>query len=269
VYQEPLRLKTKQIGGRYQLPSFLTVDKQLPTPAYLQLQLQLSKAISEGRLGPGTALPSERELSEELELSRMTVRRAFEELVASGLVEQRQGSGTYVRAVPVEQTIDRLMGYSEEAKQLGFQPGGRTLEVSTCPADEAAALSLKIEPGEPLLRITRLRTADDVPLALQVAYLAPDLADLSMERIEILGSLYQAIAEQFGKQPFRARQTMASRLPTGVEQRLLELTEHAPVLALERTTFDADDTPFEFVRSAYRGDRYRMALDLRAGSASS
>ena len=246
------------------IASFLTVDKRLPSPAYVQLQIQLSKAIASGQLPPGTALPSERELAEQLELSRMTVRHAFEELVAAGLLEQRQGSGTYVRAKPVEQTIDRLAGFSQEANQLGFRPGGRTLEVTSTPADGTTAISLGIEPGEQLLRITRLRTAHEMPLALQVAHLPPRLAGLSADRLEALGSLYRTIDEQFGIRPHRARQTVAARLPTETERELLELDESTPVLALERTTFDGDGEPFEFVRSAYRGDRYRMALDLRA-----
>ncbi|HEX7003850.1 MAG TPA: GntR family transcriptional regulator [Trueperaceae bacterium] len=249
------------------MPSFITVDKRLPSPAYIQLQIQLSRAIASGKLAPGTALPSERELAEQLELSRMTVRRAFEELVAAGLLEQRQGSGTYVRAQPVEQTIDRLAGFSDEASQLGFRPGGRTLEVTTTPADGPAAISLGIEAGEPVLRITRVRTAHEMPLALQVAHLPPRLADLSTERLEALGSLYRTIDEQFGIRPHRARQTVASRLSTPTEQRLLELEPGTPVLALERTTFDGDGVAFEYVRSAYRGDRYRMALDLRASPA--
>ncbi|MEX2542120.1 MAG: GntR family transcriptional regulator [Trueperaceae bacterium] len=242
----------------------LNIDKKLPTPAYLQLREQLSRAIRTGELLPGSALPSERELSETLALSRMTVRRAFEELVSEGLVEQRQGSGTFVREGPVEQTIDRLQGFGEEASRLGLRPGGRMLEVDRHPADGATARWLEVSPGEPLLRLTRLRTADDAPLALQVAHLAPHLADLALERLEELGSLYRAIAAQYGIEASRARQTIGARMPTARERGLLDLDSGVPVLAMERTTYDADGRPFEFVRSAYRGDRYRMALDLRA-----
>lgn len=242
----------------------LNVDKRLPTPAYLQLRDQLEREIRSGRLGPGSALPSERELSDSLSLSRMTVRRAFEELVAEGLVEQRQGSGTFVRRGPVEQTIDRLQGFGEEASRLGLKPGSRLLEVESHPADGTVASTLQVAPGEPLLRITRLRTADEVPLALQVAHLAPALKDLSLPLLEELGSLYKAIGRQFGIEATRAHQTIGARVPTSRERGLLEMDAGVPVLALERITFDAGGKPFEYVRSVYRGDRYRMALDLRA-----
>jgi GntR family transcriptional regulator len=242
----------------------LRIDKSLPTPAYLQLHEQLGRAIRAGELSPGTALPSERELSEALALSRMTVRRAFEELVAEGLVEQRQGSGTFVRGGRVEQTIDRLQGFGEEASRLGLRPGGRVLEVGLHPADVITAQCLEVEPGQPVLRLTRLRTAGGAPLALQVAHLPPRLADLELGRLEEFGSLYRAVAAQYGIEASRARQTIGARMPTARERSLLELEPGVPVLAMERTTYDADRLPFEFVRSAYRGDRYRMALDLRA-----
>ncbi|MEX2536829.1 MAG: GntR family transcriptional regulator [Trueperaceae bacterium] len=244
----------------------LNIDKSLPTPAYLQLREQLGRAIRSGELAPGTALTSERELSESLVLSRMTVRRAFEELVAEGLVEQRQGSGTFVRRGPVEQTIDRLQGFGEEATRLGLRPGSRVLEIGKHPADPATASCLEVQPGEPLLRLTRLRTTDEAPLALQIAHLAPALAGLSLELLNELGSLYRTISAQYGVEAFRARQTIAARMPTGRERALLQLEPGIPVLALERTTYDAQDRPFEFVRSAYRGDHYRMALDLRSAT---
>mgnify|MGYP001270049879 CR=1 FL=1 len=242
----------------------MKVDKNLPTPAYLQLKEHLARGIRAGELRPGQALNSERQLAESLGLSRMTVRHAFEALVADGLVVQRQGSGTYVRGRPLEQTIDRLAGFTEEMRQLGLEPGARQLDVSLKPAGPAASAALLVNASEPLLVVTRLRTASDQPVAIQVAHLAPELRGLSLETLERLGSLYRAIAQEFGRQPARARQTISARLPTDTEMDLLSVARDNPVLALERTTFDSDGKPFEYVRSAYRGDLYRLALDLRA-----
>ncbi|MFO7546709.1 MAG: GntR family transcriptional regulator [Trueperaceae bacterium] len=242
----------------------LNIDKRLPTPAYLQLKDQLAHAIDVGALAPGSALPSERGLATSLGLSRMTVRRAFEELVEDGRLEQRQGSGTYVRGRPLEQVIDRVLGFTDEARHLGFQPGSRAWKVRPCPADDVVAEALGLEIGATVLRITRLRTADDEPLALQDAFLPTHLARLSVEELERSGSLYRTLDKQFGVRPVRAHQSIGARLPTKHECQLLGIARDVPVLALERTTFGADDRAFEFVRSAYRGDMYRMALDLRA-----
>ncbi len=244
-------------------PDTLAIDKRLPTPAYMQLEQQLTEAIESAALHPGSALPSERELASRLGLSRMTVRRAFEELESSGLVEQRQGSGTYVRSRPVEQVIDRVLGFTEEARKLGFVPGARLIESVVLPADEQVRGALALQADDLALRITRLRTADGAPLAVQVAWLPPELHSLSLEGIERMGSLYQTIETQFGRVPATAHQTIGARLPTRPECGLLGIARDVPVLALERTTFDADGASFEFVRSVYRGDRYRMALELR------
>lgn len=242
----------------------LHVDKTLPTPAYLQLKERLVQAMERGELPAGTALPSERDLAELVGLSRMTVRRAFEELVSDNRVEQRQGSGTYVLPSRLEQTIDRVLGYSDEARNLGFRAGSVLLEAKRVAADAAVAEALRLNRGETVLRITRLRTADDAPLALQVAHLPPGLLELSLELLGETGSLYQAAQAQFGIRPQGARQTVSARLPTRQEVELLAIASQTPVLALERTTFATGNQPFEYVRSAYRGDRYRMALDLRA-----
>lgn len=242
----------------------MNIDKSLPTPAYLQLRDGLARAIQEGSIGAGAALPSERDLATDLGLSRMTVRRAFEELVADRLVEQRQGSGTYVLPRRLEQAIDRVLGFTEEAQGLGFRPGSRLLEVDTVPADQGVAEALGTDKGTGVLRITRLRTADDEPLALQVAHLSPRLEAFPVERLQQLHSLYRTITEHYGITPHRARQTVSARLPLKHECDLLTLKRDCPLLALERITFDASGRPFEYVRSAYRGDKYQVALELSA-----
>lgn len=242
----------------------ITIDKNKPTPAYRQLSSQLERAIRVRRLPPGSALPSERHLAESLELSRMTVRRAMEELAHTGLVEKRQGSGTYVRGRPVEQTFDRVLGFTDEAEALGFKPGTTLLEIRTLGADAATGAALQIGEGEDVLAVTRLRTADEAPLAIQIAHLAPPYLGLSREKLQRNESLYRALDVQFGVAPHHAHQTVAARIPTDRERRRLELPPNVPVLALERTTFDVRGVPFEYVRSVYRGDRYRLAQNLRS-----
>jgi GntR family transcriptional regulator len=240
------------------------IDKRLPTPAYLQLHAHLVTSIESGAWPAGRALPSERELAAALGLSRMTVRRAFEEVARDGLLEQRRGSGTYVRSRRLEQTVDRVIGFSDEAQLLGFRPGSRVLELTEVAADVEIADALQCRLGALVRRISRVRTADDAPLALQIAYLRPSMLTLDADDLAWHQSLYAAVEARFGVTPSRARQTIRARLPTRQERRLLSIDRFVPVLAIERTTFDADDAPFEFVRSAHRGDLYALALDLRA-----
>ena len=242
----------------------ITIDKTHPTPAYLQLGEKLRSAILGGDIAPGEALPSERDLAAALGLSRMTVRRALELLVGQKLAERRQGSGTYVLPRRLEQTVDRVLGFAEEAKSLGFEAGSTLLESLTLPADAGVAEALNLLPDIPVRRITRLRTADGAPLALQLAHLPSPYAALPEAALSESGSLYRALAEHFGLIPRRARQSVGARQATRRERELLGLPRGVPVLALERTTFGSDGSPFEFVRSAYRGDKYQLGLELRA-----
>jgi GntR family transcriptional regulator len=244
--------------------TMLAINKRLPTPAYLQLKDNLARAIDDGDLSAGSALPSERDLADDLGLSRMTVRRAFEALEAAKRVEQRQGSGTYVLPRRVEQIIDRVLGFTDEVANLGVKAGSKMLETSFVTPDSLIAKALGLTKQFELLQITRLRTADGEPLALQTAFLAPRFKELSLKRLAKKGSLYKTLEEQFGLKPQGARQSVRARLPTQQECNVLAITRDTPVLALERTTFDGDGKPFEFVRSSYRGDRYTMLLDLRA-----
>jgi GntR family transcriptional regulator len=242
----------------------LAINKRLPTPVYLQLKENLVKAIDDGELSAGSALPSERDLADDLGLSRMTVRRAFEALVSAKRVEQRQGSGTYVLPRTVEQTIDRVLGFTDEAANLGVKAGSELLEAGLVVPDVTIAKALELSRPLELLSVTRIRTADGEPLALQTAFLAPALKSLSLKRLEKNGSLYKTIEEQFGLKPQGAKQSVRARLPSEHECKVLAISKETPVLSLERTTFDANGKPFEFVQSSYRGDRYTMLLDLRA-----
>ena len=240
------------------------IDKKLPTPAYLQLKTNIIDAIAGSEIKSDTALPSERELANYLGLSRMTVRRAFDELVNEHYLERRQGSGTYILPKPVEQTMDRVLGFSDEAKNLGFKAGSKLLETKVETVNKHIAQKLQIDLNQKVLKITRLRTADGKPLAIQSSYLAPRLKDLSLDLLAKNGSLYQTIKEQFSIIPMAAKQTVAARITTPWEAELLNIAKDAPVLELERITLDHNNSPFEYVYNAYRGDRYKLLLELKA-----
>ncbi len=240
------------------------INKDLPTPAYLQLKTNILAAIDTAEIKIDTALPSERELANYLGLSRMTVRRAFDELVNEHYLERRQGSGTYILPKPVEQTMDRVLGFSDEAKNLGFKAGSELIETKIQTVSSYIAKKLKIEENREILKIQRLRTADGEPLAIQSSYLAPRLKDLSLKLLAKNGSLYKTLKEQFDILPIAAKQTVAARITTPWEAKLLNISNDSPVLELERITLDKNNYPFEYVYNAYRGDRYKLLLELKA-----
>lgn len=235
------------------------LSSKLPLPLYLQLARHLRRLILDGRLGEQDALPSERDLAESFGVSRVTVRKALHELSTEGLLQQRQGAGTFVNRGPhVEQRLSALTGFSEDMDSRGLKAGSRWLSRSVGTASPTEILALGLTPGATVARLHRLRLADGVPVAEELAVLStrflpdPDL---------VVGSLYDTL-RRLGHPPYRALQRLSAvRLPPD-HARYLDLPEGEAALYIERRTMLEDGTPLEFVQSHYRGDAYDFVVEL-------
>jgi len=227
-------------------------------PLYHRLIKGIRRAMDEGTLGTDDALPSERELATSLGVSRITVRRAVRGLVEEGLLNQRQGAGTFVSS-RVEQPLTELTGYTEDMSARGMAPGVEWLDrtIGTAMPNEAAALELPA--GSQVARLYRLRTADGRPMCLEYAILPVSYLP-NPEGVE--NSLYAVLSEQ-GLRPVRALQTLRAEL-FGIEQaRLLGVQPGTACLYIERRSFLADGSAIEFVCSHYRGDSYDFVAELQ------
>jgi GntR family transcriptional regulator len=233
------------------------------SPVYRRLQVALGDAIASGALKPGAVLPAERELALELGISRVTVRRAMAELVRNGLVIQRHGSGTYVSGTRerVVQSLSRLYSFSEDMTSRGRMPGTLWLgrELSVANADEA--LRLEISNGEPIVRMRRLRLADNEPIALETS-LIPAVMLPDPKQIE--DSLYQTLRD-LGHVPVRAVQRFSAINLDEESARLLKVATGAAALDIYRITRRDDGTVVEFSRSIFRGDAYDFVAELGLG----
>lgn len=235
-----------------------------PAPLYLRLQSAIREAVGAGRLSPGDALPPERELAAELGISRVTVRKALAGLVDAGLLMQRRGSGTFV-AQPlhrVEQPLSRLTSFSEDMRARGLEPTVHIIDraVSLPSTEEAMVFGLKV--GERVSRLHRLRLADGVPMAIELAVvpqaLLPDPA--AVDR-----SLYMVL-EQRGIRPVRAMQRLSAANLAEVEAERLQVPVGSAALRIERISYTADGRVVEFTRSFYRGDAYDFVAELNLGA---
>ncbi|MFC6488108.1 GntR family transcriptional regulator [Nitratireductor sp. GCM10026969] len=231
-----------------------------PTPLYMQMATLLRKFIEEGRLRPGEALPSERTIADATSLSRVTIRKGIDLLAHEGLVDQRRGSGTYVRppVERIEQPLASVTGFSEDMISYGRKPSVRwlTREYARPTAHEAMVLGLS--PQDRIARLYRIRLADGFPLAVELATVPADL----LPPLESMGdSLYEELSRA-GAYPEKALQRMhACALPER-EAALLEAEAGAPALYIERTSRLADGRTVEFTRSHYRGDRFDFVAEL-------
>ncbi|MEM1237418.1 MAG: GntR family transcriptional regulator [Pseudomonadota bacterium] len=230
-------------------------------PRYVQLRRRLIEGIEAGVLAPNTSLPPERELADITDLSRVTVRKALQELVREGVIEQRQGSGSYIRDQlgRVEQSLSHLTSFTEDMANRGMQTTSKWLErgVFEPSAQEIAALGLG--PDEQVARIYRLRQADGHPLALERAALPLSILP---NPTEITTSLYEVL-ERSGLRPARAQQKISAINVEAREAELLNVHEGAAGLSIVRTSFLADGRVAELTRSLYRGDAYDFVAELR------
>jgi GntR family transcriptional regulator len=237
------------------------IDKQSAVPLYVQLKRLIEEQVAYGALSPHSRIPSERELSEQFEISRMTARRALTELTREGLIYTSAGKGTFVAEPKINQSLQALTSFTEDMRVRGMQPSTRLVRCELIAAPELVAAKLRISPATRVLCVERLRLADGEAMALEAAH----FAFAGMERmltLDLEGSLYALLHDEFGLTPTEAVQEFEARLATHRECLLLQLSDGMPVLKLERTTFDAEQRPFEYVQSVYRSDRYRFVARL-------
>jgi GntR family transcriptional regulator len=236
----------------------LIADRNVSTPLYLQLAQGLRQAISAGFVGGGEALPSERLLSEQTGASRVTIRRALEQLIDEGLIVRRHGSGTYL-APRIQQPGSDLTSFSNDTQNRGAAPSSVWIMKSLGQANEEEAAALNLSLGASVVHLARVRLANGEPLAIEEAVLAADL----LPPIEAIGdSLYAALGTK-NNRPVRGNQRLTASLATSIEAGLLSIRENSEVLRIERRTFRADGRPVELTRSAYRGDRYEFVSELK------
>lgn len=237
------------------------IDKDSPLPIYYQLKEWLKERINQGEWLPGTAIPSERELSDRFGISRMTVRQAVSELVLEGYLIRHRGKGTFVAAKKIERALNKVTGFTEEMLHRGYMPKTIVKEFSIREADEETAKALKIADGEKIYEVKRLRLADEIPMAFETSYYPVErIPGLTKEKLS--SSLFEYVEKELGLAIGFGRRILEASVARRGESRLLDIPEGAPVLFIRGITFFADGKPMEIVESIYRGDRYSFTVDL-------
>jgi len=236
------------------------INKNSPLPIYYQIEAALKQQIENGLLQPGDLIPSEREFAEAHQISRMTVRQAISNLVNAGYLIRQKGRGTFVANKKIVMQLSGLTSFSEEMEHLGLEPTSELLSYQMIAAEMTIANKLGIREGANVYELKRLRIANDQPLALETVYIPEQLLPGLNQEVAIT-SLY-AFAEASGLNLGRASQTFESRLATKEEAQHLGLSVNSPVLSVEQLTFLATNQPFEYVISAYRGDRYTFTVEM-------
>ncbi|MCK8467461.1 GntR family transcriptional regulator [Microbacterium sp. KSW4-16] len=224
-----------------------------------RVRRHLEEVIQQG-LAPHEKLPTERDLAESLEVNRQTVRRALDELERDGVVYRLQGAGTFVSASRISKTFE-LTSFSEDMHTRNMRPGALSVDVAPAPAGQTAGYALNLSPQSLVVRIRRVRTADDIPICLEVCSIAaetvPGLED------GILGdSLYEDLRSRFGISAVRADQEIHAVVLDEEQAAALQTPPFSPAFLVKRTTYDARSRPIEYAESVYRGDRYSYLVSI-------
>ena len=233
------------------------LDPDSQQPLYQQLQRALREAIQNHVLAPDDALPAERQIATDLEISRITVRKAIDGLVEEGLLVRRQGSGNFV-AGRIEKNFAKLTSFSEDMRARGRMPSSEWIKRAEGAVTPEEALALRLSPGAPVFRFHRLRFADEAPMCLEYATVAASC----LPSLDAVGaSLYEALAAA-GSRPVRALQRLRALLLNEEQARLLQAGEGDAGLLVERVGFLRDGRAVEYCQSFFRGDTYDFVAEL-------
>ncbi len=229
-------------------------------PLYMRIKKLVCDAIEAGDLKIGDSIPSERDVALLLDVSRVTVRNAFAELVAQGILVQKPGSGTYVSgpAKRMEQALSRLTSFTQDMELRGFKTDADWLDRSIGLPTPEEALKLSVSPSEYVSRFKRLRRANNKPMAIELAVIPNKFLD-NPESVK--GSLYAEL-ELRGMRPVRALQRLHAIALSVHEAKLLDLPVGSPALFIERISYLPDGRIVEFTRCHYRGDSYDFVAEL-------
>jgi GntR family transcriptional regulator len=240
------------------MPKELWIDRRSPVPLHEQCKQLLLQQIRLGKLQPGDTIPPERELEQLYGLSRTTIRQAILELVQQGVLQRVQGRGTFVAKTAIPFDLHHLTSFTEDMRARGKRPSSRLLELSVIPADPTIRDALVCNT---VIKIKRLRLADDKPMGIHTAFL-PDAFKVDETSLNQEGSLYAILSRRHHLELFTADETLEAVTANEEESQLLGIVPGAPVLRIERLSYDSRGEPREFVVMRYRADEYKYYVRL-------
>lgn len=243
----------------------LSIDKNDPTPFYYQIEEGIRLLIAQGVLKPGDMLAPEITLSQQLGVSRITIRQALSDLTNAGLLVRQRAVGTFIaqprRAVPFIR--ERLGSLTEEMAQQGLELQSQVLQQELITASGDIMYELEMKQPAKVVLIRRLRSINGIPLALETAHHPydrfPDLLTLDLTDC----SIYDILDKRYNARPSAAHDRFIADLATGETARLLEVNEGAPVMRLRRTARDKNNLPMEYSISIYRADQHQFSINYR------
>lgn len=231
-------------------------------PLYARVETALAAEISAGSLSPGDRLPTEDQLIERFAVSRTTVRKAVENLVARGLVEIRRGKGTFVTEPKLTQALTALSGFVEDMTALGRQATARLLDKRPVPATEEVARQLGVARGALVYRIERVRLADGVAMSFDETYLPLDVGEKVASNDLEAEPIFDLLELRYDLPLIEAEYQLEAVTADERVARALGVAAGSPIFLIERTSYTEGQRPVDYEKLYYRGDLIRFSTRL-------
>lgn len=236
-----------------------------PIPLYYRLENVLRHKIDGGEMPPGARFPTEAELQAEYGVARVTVRQALAALTRDGLLVRRRGAGTMVAPPPKPRRSLKLTGFIEDLIAMGLKTRVRVLDFRPLSATPAVAAALELREGAPVWLVRRLRLAGGQPFSHIVAHLPGGVGERLQRRDLASTPLLRLLETRCGLRLGSATQAIEATAADGYLADVLDVPIGAPLLSIERVVRTTSGRPVEYVRTHYRGDRYKYSVSLRRG----
>src|SRR6266851_163444 len=229
---------------------------------YARVETVLAGEIADGDLKIGDQLPTEDSLIARFGVSRITVRRAIQNLVSRGLVEIRRGKGTFVAAPKLTQELTELSGFVEDMHALGRKPTARVLGREIVTADTTVAGQLALTKGERVVRIRRVRLADGVPISFDETYLPLEIGKRIITNNLKVEPIFSLLERKYDVPLIEAEYKLDAVAAENGVARALKVKPRSPIFRIERTSYSTGSRPVDYETLHYRGDLVRFVTRL-------
>jgi GntR family transcriptional regulator len=242
--------------------SIVEISPDSPLPLYAQLESILADDIAACTFPPGSRLPNEEQLVERYAVSRTTVRQTIQNLVRRGLIEIRRGKGTFVLQPKITQELTELSGFVEDMQSLGRQASARLLGKEIVSANESVARQLAINTGTPVVRIQRVRLADNSPLSFDETYLPREIGERILENNLETEPIFSLLEQKYDTPLVEAEYRLEAVSADTTVARALGIVAGGPIFLIERTSYTTGHQPIDYEKLYYRGDQIRFVTRL-------
>lgn len=234
------------------------MEQDDPIAKYSQIAHEIVEEIEAGKIKPGERVPSENEIRARYDVSNTTARKALQQLEMRGYVSRIKGRGSFVRDFRVGRAANKILSFTKNMLQAGYEPRTQVLYAGLINTDYTAHVyGRRYTMKGPMYKIHRLRFADATPVLLEVRFVSQRLCP-DIDRKNLAGSLYNIYQTEYGLELTEVQQSLSAMILDDSSMQFFNIQETTPGILLESVTFTGKETILEMERSIYRGDFYRF-----------